>query len=263
MKEQIYQVLNDINSFKVLEAHSNHEISDEEFTNLIEGGYIDPELAEMYIDVIEKMESKTLTEEDQAYLFNAYTEGYIYEGGYESLIESGIVDIEFTKDMLMESVGLAEINAVFKPGKDPKAPKGATYISSTSASIINRNKVANSNNNKVKGTWDSVKKAGNNLVGHGANAVGAVARAVGAHNVANKVYGFAANRFAAAGNVNQTHKANTNSLAAVKAAANKAKVQTNALNKVSANAAAKNGSAVQPAAKVKESFMQMDVSNIV
>lgn len=258
MKEQIYQVLNDINSFKVLEAHSNHEISDEEFTNLIEGGYVDPELAEMYIDVIEKMESKTLTEEDQAYLFNAYTEGYIYEGGYESLIESGIVDIEFTKDMLMESVGLAEINAVFKPNTQG-TPKFAAKNSAFST-----NKTAIDNNTKAKGTWDSVKRAGNNLAGHGARAVGAVARAVGAHNVANKVYGFAANRFAAAGNVAQTNKAHTNALAAAKAAANKAKVQTSALNKVSASAA-KNGPALlpAPAAKVKESFMQMDVSNIV
>lgn len=256
MKEQIFQVLNDINSFKVLEAHSNHEISDEEFANLIEEGYIDAELAEMYIDVLERMESKTLTEEDQAYLFNAYAEGYIYEGGYESLIESGVVDIEFTKDMLMESVGLAEVNTVFKPGAQ-STPKLAAK------SAFSTNKTAIDNNAKVKGTWDSVKKAVNNLVGHGARAVGAGARAVGAHNVANKVYGFAANRFAAAGNVAQTNKATTNSLAAAKAAANKAKVQTNALNKVSANAAAKNGSAVQPTAKVKESFMQMDVSNIV
>ena len=262
MKEQIYQVLNDINSFKVLEAHSNHEISDEEFANLIEEGYIEPELAEMYVDVLERMENKTLTEEDQAYLFNAYTEGYIYEGGYESLIESGVVDIEFTKDMLMESVGLAEINAVFKPGAQ-SAPKPATNISPATASALNKTKSAITNNTKVKGTWDSVKKAGNNLVGHGARAVAATARAVGAHNVANKVYGFAANRFAAAGNVAQTNKANTNALAAAKAAANKAKVQTSAVNKVSANAAAKNDSAVQPAAKVKESFMDMDVSKIV
>ncbi len=180
----------------------------------------------MYINVLERMESKTLTEEDQAYLFNAYSEGYIHEGGYESLIENGIVDIEFTKDMLMESVGLAEVNAAFKPNTQG-TPKFAAKNSAFST-----NKTAIDNNTKAKGTWDSVKRAGNNLVGHGARAVAATARAVGAHNVANKVYGFAANRFSAAGNVGQTNNANKNATLAAKAAVNKAKVQTNALNKV-------------------------------
>lgn len=242
MTRELSDVLFSINTEKFVEAHSNYLIEDEDLIAAVEEGMIDSDFVNLYAGVLNRMEEGTLTDEDQYMIYESFREGDMDADSYACLVESGLVDMDMTRDFLLEDflyeANTAPVANAPKPSAQPapqqqKPAAGAQPAQQKSAA----NNAAAATAQK-KGTWDSVKQVANNVAGHAARGVGYVASKFGNHKFAGKAYGFAAKRFGAAGNeARQSQaKANAQKQGHIAAAKMSAQQQTqNKINQINAN----------------------------
>lgn len=178
-------------SLNILEDHSNFLISDEQLKEAFEADLVLPEHIELYASVLNKLEDNALTADDKAYICEAYTNGYVSKEAFAILDENAVV----SKDELIDF--LTEVNV------NPGITAGGASLQAAAPKPTLSQKIQGG----AKKVGSNLARVGNNVLGYGAQAVGKVASTLGAHNAASKIYGFAANRFAASGNNQASIKA--------------------------------------------------------
>ena len=102
MTRELNDILVNLNTEKIVEAHSNFLIEDEDLIAFVEEGVVDSEYVFLYADVLSRMEEGALTLEDQYMIYESYKSGSIDEDSYSTLVESGLIDMDTTKEFLLE-----------------------------------------------------------------------------------------------------------------------------------------------------------------
>lgn len=238
MTRELRDVLFTIDTERFVEAHSNFLIEDEDLLNAVDQGMIDADFVDIYAGVLSRMEEGTLTDEDQYMIYESFRSGEMDDSSYSALVESGLIDMDMTKEFLLEDF-LCEADTA------PVANNAAQQAKPALPVPVNK---PTAQGGKSKGLWDSVKQVGNNVAGHAARGVGYVASKMGNHKFAAKAYGFAAKRFDNAGNKNQAMKAKTNYSTQHKVGNIKANMQKQTQAKIDAATKSKANQPQAPAA---------------